>query len=76
VNADALPADALIVAVRLWLLVRSDTPEVGFIDNGKYVYGDRTFEPSRSEDAGLSSPQHYRRLLVSKTIQVRNALSF
>jgi type IV pilus assembly protein PilW len=34
-------APAQIVAVRIWLLVRSDTPEVGFTDDRIYEYGDR-----------------------------------
>src|SRR5256714_2429106 len=32
---------AQIVAVRIWLLVRSDAPESGFTDNRIYEYGDR-----------------------------------
>ena len=41
VNPDAVPAGAAVVAVRVWLLVRSETPEPGFIDNRIYAYGDR-----------------------------------
>ena len=41
VNPGAVPATAAIVAVRVWLLVRSDAPETGFIDNRVYAYGDR-----------------------------------
>jgi len=36
-----LPVGTAIIAVRVWLLVRSDLPETGFIDNRVYVYGDR-----------------------------------
>jgi type IV pilus assembly protein PilW len=36
-----LPVGTAIVSVRVWLLVRSDAPETGFIDNRAYVYGDR-----------------------------------
>jgi len=34
-------APAQIVAVRIWLLVRSDSPESGFTDDRIYEYGDR-----------------------------------
>lgn len=84
-------APAQIVAVRIWLLVRSDTPESGFTDDRIYAYADRlqangttgdltnvadstkAYQPSLSADNSFTSVKHYRRLLVSKTIQVRNA---
>lgn len=84
---------AQIVSVRLWLLIRADTPEVGFSDTRVYEYGNRraangttgdlasgtspdlpAYQPSLSTDDGLASPRHYRRILVSRTFQVRNAL--
>jgi len=34
-------APAQIVSVRIWLLVRSDSPESGFTDDRTYEYGDR-----------------------------------
>jgi len=92
VNPDGVPAGAQIVAVRVWLLVRSDTPENGFTDNRIYQYGDRlqatgvtgdlnsaagagkAYQPSLNANASFNGPQHVRRLLVSRTIQVRNAL--
>jgi type IV pilus assembly protein PilW len=92
VNPDDVPAGATIVSVRIWLLVRSDTPEVGFVDNRVYEYGDRlltsgatfdlnnpagaglAFRPADSTDESLTSVKHYRRLLVSRTIQVRNSV--
>jgi len=84
---------AQIVAVRIWLLVRSDAPESGFTDNRIYEYGDRltangttgdlanladstkAYQPSLSTDNSFTGVKHYRRLLVSKTIQIRNALA-
>lgn len=57
---------ALIVAVRIWLRVRSEQPDRGHVDNRTYRYADVTFHPV-GDDAG------YRRLLVSRTIQLRNA---
>jgi type IV pilus assembly protein PilW len=94
VNADAVPENASIVAVRLWLLVRSDVPEAGFTDNIIYEYGDRSkdngttadlndeaakgraYQPSLSQATDANGVQRYRRLLVAKTIQIRNALTF
>jgi len=92
VDPDAVPAAAQIVAVRVWLLVRSDTAEVGFTDNAIYQYGDRlqatgvtgnlnnladagkAYQPSLNPDATVLGPRHARRLLISRTITVRNAL--
>jgi type IV pilus assembly protein PilW len=92
VNPDAVPANAQIVAVRVWLLVRSETAEVGFTDNAIYQYGDRlqatgvtgdlnnvadagkAYQPSLHPTATTTGPRHVRRLLISRTILVRNAL--
>jgi type IV pilus assembly protein PilW len=41
VNPDGVPAGAQVVAVRVWLLVRSDVGEPGFTDSRIYEYGDR-----------------------------------
>jgi type IV pilus assembly protein PilW len=83
---------AQVVSVRIWLLVRGDTPEVGFTDDRVYVYGSRTdatnktgdlntagdagkaFQPSLNTDNSPTGLKHYRRVLISRTIQVRNAL--
>jgi len=92
VNPDAVPAAAQIVAVRVWLLVRSDTAETGFTDNAIYQYGDRlqatgvtgdlnnaadagkAYQPSLNPNATVLGPRHVRRLLISRTISLRNAL--
>ena len=89
-NAAANPAQ--IVSVRIWLLVRSDEPEVGFTDDRVYLYGSRTdaanktgdlnvigdaskgYQPSLNSDNTPTGLKHYRRVLISRTIQVRNAL--
>lgn len=55
-----------IVAVRVWLRVRADRPEPGFIDDRIYGYAGVDYTPS----AGAA---HYRRLLLSRTITLRNA---
>lgn len=83
VNADEVPATAQIVSVRLWLLVRSETPEQSFTDRTVYEYGDRMESngaaTSDLNDAGTAGRpyfpnDHFRRLLVSRTILIRNAL--
>lgn len=59
----ALGAGETIVAVRLWLLARAEQAEVGFTDGRTYSYADR---------AGYAPADGFRRMLVSKTIQLRN----
>ncbi len=62
----AIPAGDQVVAVRVWLLVRSEQPEVGFTDGRTYDYASRT-------GANVLTPgDSFRRLLVSKTIALRN----
>src|SRR5438874_10469666 len=86
-------APAQIVAVRIWLLVRTDSPESGFVDDRIYEYGDRltrngttgdltnvadnakAYQPSLSTDNSFTGVKHFRRRLVSKTMQIRNALA-
>lgn len=55
---------AEILAVRLWLRVRADFPETGYLNNTNYVYADQNFTPNDG----------FRRLLVSKTIYMRNTV--
>jgi type IV pilus assembly protein PilW len=74
VNADdALlmkPADggvqAQVVAVRIWLRIRADDREPGFIDTRNYTYAGIDYTPAGA-DAG------YRRIVISRTIFLRNA---
>jgi type IV pilus assembly protein PilW len=63
----ALPAGARVVAVRVWLRVRSEEPDFTFEDGRTYAYAGVNYTPDSSGDAN-----RYRRLLVSKTIQLRN----
>ncbi len=58
--------NARILAVRLWLRVRAERPEPGYEDDAPYAYGDAHFDAPK--DA-------YRRIVVSKTIFIRNARS-
>jgi type IV pilus assembly protein PilW len=68
VDPEAVPAGSQIVAVRLWLLVRADALETGFKDGRAYSYGDK------ANVTIAAASQGFRRLLVSRTIQLRNAV--
>jgi type IV pilus assembly protein PilW len=53
-----------ILAVRIWLRLRAERPEVGFQDTNNYVYADQN----------IPAPMDgFRRAVVSKTIFLRNA---
>jgi type IV pilus assembly protein PilW len=89
---DATLATSQIVTVRIWLLIRAESPEGTFVDDKSYEYGDRlksngttadlnnaadtgkAYSPGDSADTTATSVKHYRRLLVSRTIQLRNAI--
>ena len=63
---DPALATAQVVAVRLWLLLRADAPETGFVNTQPFNYGDVVnYTPNDS----------FRRLLVSRTIQIRNTVN-
>ena len=53
-----------VVAVRVWLRVRSDEPEVGFDDAETYRYANVVYTPSGAE-------RNFRRVLMSRTVAVR-----
>ena len=55
---------AEILAVRLWIRVRAERLENGFTDTANYVYADQNVGPFNDG---------FRRLVVSKTIYLRNA---
>ncbi len=58
-----IPAGDQIVAVRVWLLVRAEQQETGFIDGNTYTYASRV---------AYAPADAFRRVLVSKTIALRN----
>ncbi len=82
VNPSAIPSGAQIVSVRIWLLVRAENPEVGFRDNRTYEYADRAVATGTTADLNAVNAagrayapgDGFRRLLVSRTVQIRNAL--
>jgi type IV pilus assembly protein PilW len=55
-----------VAAVRIWLRIRADEPEGGFVDDRTYRYAGVVFTPSGPERA-------FRRAVMSRTIAVRNA---
>jgi type IV pilus assembly protein PilW len=57
---------AKILAVRIWLRIRAERPENGFDDSvNNYRYADQDFTPPPGDS--------FRRIVVSKTIYLRNA---
>ena len=60
----AFNPDAVVLAVRIWVRVRAERPENGFTDTVNYVYADQDVGPFNDS---------FRRLVVSKTIYLRNA---
>jgi type IV pilus assembly protein PilW len=54
-----------IVAVRLWLRIRADTTEPGFMDRRTLQYADASFTPTDAEAA-------QRRVLIERTVALRN----
>jgi type IV pilus assembly protein PilW len=55
-------------AVRVWMLVRADSTEVGYKDEAHYRYANVDYTIDQRADM----PQGYRRLLVTKTVAMRN----
>lgn len=62
----AILAGQEIVAVRLWLLVRAEQQETGFVDGRTYTYADRVGA------AAITPNDAFRRVLVGKTMTLRN----
>lgn len=63
---DPLMTSGQVVAVRVWIRVRAQEEETGFIDDRTYKYG--------STDVQIKD--HFRRVLMSRTIFLRNTRSF
>jgi type IV pilus assembly protein PilW len=53
-----------VVSARIWLLIVADNLEVGFSDPATYQYADVSYS---------AFTDHRRRILLSKTIQIRNS---
>lgn len=63
-SATRAPHGARVLAVRIWLLLRHDSPETGYVDGRTYAYADR---------AARSFDDARRRLLVTASEVVGNA---
>jgi type IV pilus assembly protein PilW len=60
---DAILTSAQVVAVRLWVRVRADREERGFVDKREYKYADTDFKANDG----------FRRIVMSRTIFLRNS---
>jgi type IV pilus assembly protein PilW len=65
--ANLVPASASIVAVRIWVRVRSAEADFQFTDGRTYTYSNVTYTPGSAGNAN-----RFRRMLMTKTIQLRN----
>jgi type IV pilus assembly protein PilW len=63
---DAIVAKGQVVTVRLWIRVRAEEAEPGFIDRRSYKYANVSFQPNDG----------FRRVVMSRTIFVRNSRFF
>ena len=63
VNPGAVPANARVVSATIWLRVRAEEREIGFVDGATYQY---------AGNAALTPNDNYRRILLTKTIHIRN----
>ena len=52
-----------VISVRIWLRMRAERQELGFTDNANYTYADQNF---------AAPNDGFRRLLITKTIQLNN----
>lgn len=66
VNADELAEADRVVSARIWLRVRSGDRDAGWDDRTRYTYANQDQQVPVAERA-------FRRVVVSKTVQLRNA---
>lgn len=67
VDPEGVPPGARIVAATVWLRIRSEDRETGYVDDTAYRYADM---------ASAWTPRDpYRRIVVAKTIELRNSRS-
>jgi type IV pilus assembly protein PilW len=55
-----------VVAARVWLRIRADEPETGFVDARTYEYADVVYTPAGAD-------RSFRRVVMSRTVALRNA---
>jgi len=66
VDADALGADARVVSARIWLRVRAAERDRSWDDRTRYAYANQDEQVPADQRA-------FRRLVVSRTVHIRNA---
>jgi hypothetical protein len=64
VNPGAVPAGAAVISATIWLRIRSEDRDFGHVDATAYQYADMA--------AAWTPNDNYRRIVVSKTITLRN----
>lgn len=64
VNPGAVPANAQVVSATIWLRIRAEERDFGHVDDTPYQYGDMA--------APVTLNDNYRRIVLMKTIQIRN----
>jgi type IV pilus assembly protein PilW len=64
VNPGAVPAGGVVVSATIWLRVRAEEREIGFVNDTGYQYADM--------GAVVTPNDNYRRILLTKTIHIRN----
>lgn len=67
VNPDNVPAGAQIVSVRVWIVLRAEQAEQGYVDVEERKYADKDI---------AAHNDGFRRVLMSRTIQLRNTRQF
>jgi type IV pilus assembly protein PilW len=64
VNPGSVPAGAAVISATIWLRIRSEERDFGHVDNTAYQYADMA--------SAWTPSDNYRRIVVSKTIMLRN----
>ena len=64
VNPGAVPAGAAVISATIWLRIRSEERDFGHVDGTAYQYADMA--------SAWTPNDNYRRIVVSKTITLRN----
>ncbi|MBK7902085.1 MAG: PilW family protein [Proteobacteria bacterium] len=64
VNPGAVPANGVVVSATIWLRIRAEEPEIGFVNDTGFQYADM--------GAVVTPGDNYRRILLTKTIHIRN----
>ncbi len=80
-NAALAQPGSQVIAVRVWLLIRSETPDNTFTDTRSYSYASRTTTPATTSLSTVADVNkqyapndNFRRLLVSRTFFIRNVV--